>query len=232
MDILGYSERGAMNALFYGIALNNDIESMKKFMELANIEGDYTDFKVYSEFSLSDFGDPDMVIIADKNEGGKEVFFIEAKVSCGSCFDLSAQYGKHNNYINQDSYKSGNSSNLFFQLRQKYYFFETKGCKEKQYAFDIPNLIKYYNQEKTEVRRTGSNPVVKKFMELISVCTSAHYIAIVPENASSEIDAKNKYGFDIHFVIWKDLKESFGKYLDKTILFNQEDNYDQILNNK
>ena len=38
MEIIGYSERGAMNALFYGIALNNDEDAMREFLNLACIE--------------------------------------------------------------------------------------------------------------------------------------------------------------------------------------------------
>ncbi|MBP5612832.1 MAG: hypothetical protein J6X35_01625 [Bacteroidales bacterium] len=58
MKIFGYSERGAMNELFYGIAHDkkNGEESMKAFInDLAKIEGIFTDFELYNEFSLSDF---------------------------------------------------------------------------------------------------------------------------------------------------------------------------------
>ena len=34
------------------------------------------------EFSLSEFGDPDLVIIAEDNKNEKTLFFVEAKVSC------------------------------------------------------------------------------------------------------------------------------------------------------
>lgn len=229
MDIIGYSERGAMNALFYGIALKNDTENMKKFLKIAGIEEEYIKYTVYSEFSLSDFGDPDMVIIAEKKEGGKEVIFIEAKVSCGKKFDLSKQHESHNKYIENEEYESGQSSNLFFQLRQKYYFFQTKGDVEKQKDLNIPPLIKYYNQKKTEVRRIGKNKVVLDFINCIKHCHTAHYVAIIPKSDFSN-DYKTEYGFDIHFVYWEKLAETFTNYLSKTIDFNQKDNYNQILN--
>ena len=232
MEIIGYSERGAMNALFYGIALKKDAQSMKDILKEAGIEEDYNDFKVYSEFSLSDFGDPDMVIIADKKEGGKEVIFIEAKVSCGNSFDLSVQHEKHNNYVHQNVYKSGNSSNLFFQLRQKYYFFQTQVKGEKPKTIKkIPDLIKYYDQKHTGVRRTGTNPIVMDFINEIKQCDSAQYVAIIPNSKYSN-DFKTEYGFDIHFVSWEYLKEKFGEYLDKTLGFNQDGYYNQILNKK
>ena len=229
MKIIGYSERGAMNALFYGIALKEDKQSMNKFLKAAGIEEEYIDYTVYSEFSLSDFGDPDMVIIADKENGKKDVIFIEAKVSVGKKFILSEQYKNHNEYVNQDEYQSGQSSNLFFQLRQKYYFFETKGKVDEQKDFEIQSLIKYYDQKQTGVRRIGNNEVVLKFMDEIKECDFAHYIAIIPKSEES-YDYKNEYGFDIHFIYWEDLVKIFEKYLSITIDYNQTDNYNQILN--
>ena len=229
MNIIGYSERGVMNALFYGIALKQDIESMKNFLKEAGIEEDYDDYTVYSEFSLSDFGDPDMVIIADKKGGGKEVIFIEAKVSVGNTFKLTDQYNKHKNYIEQEEYKSGNSSNLFFQLRQKYYFFQTKGDVNKQKDFNIPRLIKCYDRHLKQERRIGNNEVVLKFANCIKNCDSAHYVAIIPECDRPD-NIKEELGFDIHFVNWEQLTGPFEKCLSKTIEFNQTVNYNQILN--
>jgi hypothetical protein len=233
MEIIGYSERGVMNALFYGIALKQDNESMKHLLEKAGIEDNYDDYTVYSEFSLSDFGDPDMVIIADKKEGKKDVIFIEAKVSAGNTFKLKDQHDNHKKYIEQEEYKSGNSSNLFFQLRQKHYFFQTKGDINQQKNFNIPRLIKYYDRYLNKERRIGKNEVVLKFAECIKKCDSAHYVAIIPKSERPD-GIKEEYGFDIHFIYWEDLAvdEYFGKYLYDTIAFNQTNNYNQILNSK
>lgn len=95
IKIVGYSERGAMNALFYGIALNKDEkaanEAMNEFLHMAGERETFQDFELYSEFSLSGFGDPDLVITA-KNELGKTiVFFIEAKASAGGYYELDEQ---------------------------------------------------------------------------------------------------------------------------------------------
>jgi len=60
MEIVGYSERGAMNALFYGIALNRDEKAanaaMNVFLRMAGETETFHNFKLYSEFSLSEFG--------------------------------------------------------------------------------------------------------------------------------------------------------------------------------
>ena len=138
MEIIGYSERGAMNALFYGMAFNNDDDAMRNFLALAEIEDGYTNFRLYMECSLSDFGSPDLVIIADRTDGkGSDVFFIEAKVSEGVYFDLYVHKSKHK----EDKY---DASNLFFQLRSKEDFFnhECKGFEEERYKDNSFNIIK------------------------------------------------------------------------------------------
>ena len=85
MEIVGYSERGAMNALFYGIALNRDEKAanaaMNVFLGMAGETETFHNFKLYSEFSLSGFGAPDFVITAENQSGETIVFFIEAKAS-------------------------------------------------------------------------------------------------------------------------------------------------------
>lgn len=103
IKIVGYSERGAMNALFYGIALNKDEkaanEAMNEFLHMAGETETFQDFELYSEFSLSGFGDPDLVITA-KNELGKTiVFFIEAKASAGGYYELDEQKSHHEEYL-------------------------------------------------------------------------------------------------------------------------------------
>ena len=67
MKIVGYSERGAMNALFYGMAFNKDErkgeKDMQSFLELAKVPNynHYHQFEIYTEFSLSQFGSPDLI---------------------------------------------------------------------------------------------------------------------------------------------------------------------------
>lgn len=125
IKIVGYSERGAMNALFYGIALNKDEkaanEAMNEFLHMAGERETFQDFELYSEFSLSGFGDPDLVITA-KNELGKTiVFFIEAKASAGGYYELDKQKSHHEEYLKDHTkYNKNHTSNLFFQLKEKF----------------------------------------------------------------------------------------------------------------
>ena len=121
MEIVGYSERGAMNALFYGIALNRDEKAANVFLKMAGETETFHNFKLYSEFSLSGFGVPDFVITAENHSGETIVFFIEAKASAGKCYDLKEEKRRHEEYIKDHTkYADGHSSNLFFQLKEKF----------------------------------------------------------------------------------------------------------------
>lgn len=225
MEIIGYSERGAMNALFYGMAFNNDDDAMRNFLALAEIEDGYTNFRLYMECSLSDFGSPDLVIIADRTDGkGSDVFFIEAKVSEGVYFDLYVHKSKHK----EDKY---DASNLFFQLRSKEYFFnhECKGFEEERYKDNSFNIIKF-KKGTTIDREIGANVVVNKFVEIIKECNSAYYIAIIPKQ-TKEIDMDKEFGFPIRFVTWEEILEKMNLYISKNINFNNKKGKNQILNN-
>lgn len=257
MEIYGYSERGAMNALFYGMALDkeNGEEAMKKFIkDLAEIEGEFSDFELFAEFSLSDFGDPDMMIIATNENSKKVVFFIEAKASCCKNYKLSNQKEQHDEYIKDgNKYKDGHSSNLFFQLRLKHYFFEVlrhfygenpKLLEEEQNKFfkndffygneTINNRLK---QSRGRNRKIGENVIVEKMVKKIKEdCEKAFYIAIIPKQDKDNTSSSD-YGFQIQFVTWEKIYEKFKNYVGKTIEFNQSENAgkgktkSQILNN-
>ena len=234
MEIIGYSERGAMNALFYGIALKNDENAMKAFLNLACIENyeGYHDFKLYMEFSLSEFGSPDLVFTAkDKNEQ-KTVFFVEAKASCGKEYNKEVQFDHHNDYITEGKFDNGHASNLFFQLRLKNYFYN-ECCPEgdKKKKDELPMQIR---ESRGQDRKLGENPIVLKFKdELNKDLYNDKYIAIIPKQQEGKPRPDNLYGFKIHYVTWEEINEIFEKYVGKTIEFNQnEGGVSQILNNR
>jgi len=84
----GYSERGVVNAVFDELVYRGEIRIIKDFLGLIVkwCDGmpiqlpEYDDVDVFIEPSLSDFGDPDVLLILRKK--GKDVLalFIEAKV--------------------------------------------------------------------------------------------------------------------------------------------------------
>ena len=171
MEIIGYSERGAMNALFYEMALKNDEKGMQDFLFLAGVNNPtlYNDFKLYTEFSLSEFGSPDLVIkakIGDKHA----VFFVEAKASCCKNYKLDDQKIRHIEYVNSGKYDDGHASNLFFQLRLKNYFFQlikyfngkTTIRPHIEYEDDVDKRI---TDSRGREREIGKNRIVREFVQ-------------------------------------------------------------------
>lgn len=203
ITLLGYSERGVMNALFYGIAYHGSENDLQKFLNLAVGEdaGSYSDFEIIMEGSLSDFGDSDAIIIAKRknNEMDQTVFFIEAKVSNGDKNNtLENRYKEFQKDFNGNIRKEGYSSNLLYQLCLKHYLFKLTREKEK-----ISDLSKFKDEESlkgliisagcenyndyiklkggNKLRKFGKNPVVHEFIKKISDCKNAHFIAILPD---------------------------------------------------
>ena len=228
MKIYGYSERGAMNALFYGMALDKEQgeESLKRFInELALIPGEFSDFELYNEFSLSDFGDPDFMIKAKNEKGEHVIFFIEAKASCCKYYNLHDQ--------------EEHASNLYFQLRLKNYFFrllqdfygDTIEQKQENMTF-VNDPCHRLKQSRDRNRKIGENIVVEKIVKELQDWIkepkdeNAYYIAIIPEqDLKSSITSLDttKYGFITHTVTWEKIcsHPKFYKYLKDTIEFNQ-----------
>ncbi len=240
MDITinGYSERGAMNALFYGIAYRkendfNGEEAIRRLLWLADIEGEFESVSFYIECSLSGFGDPDLVIIANDKYGDKTCIFVEAKASGQGFYDVNVQKDHHDDYMKKSAknesskYDKGHSSNLFFQLRLKNLMF--KSSKE-----DIQKGTELCSEHRSSNRKLGNNLVVNKLYEEIASCIDAKYVAIVPAKPTEDIDTKKDYGFDIKFVSWSDINEDpvLGKYIEDVIDFNKVKGKSQILNNK
>ncbi len=245
MKIFGYSERGAMNALFYGMALDKEHGegSMKTFIkDLAKIEGNFTEFELFNEFSLSDFGDPDMMIKAKNEKGQNVVFFIEAKASCCKYYNLQDQKTHHEDYMNGcDKYDKGHASNLYFQLRLKNYFFRLLpyfydgSLEQKQQSMAIENDPKLRLKQKSKDgnRKIGKNIVVEKMVNKLKDCTQAFYIAIIPkQNNIVNLDTKSEYGFETYTITWEEIYSKFKNYVGETIEFNQnkERTKSQILN--
>lgn len=246
MKIFGYSERGAMNALFYGMAFDkeNGKTSLEKFLKIAIIENadEYMDFNLYMECSLSDFGDPDLVIIAKKNEKEQDVFFIEAKVSHRGKFSLKKQRQEHNEYCgNGGKEKNDNkydASNLFFQLRLKELFYSTNEKNEikDNDSHDERIKCKKGKKGKENFRSIGKNEIVGKFARIIKEGDkrNSYYIAIIPKCEECQEPRVDKYdNIDIHLVPWECILKSevLRKYLEETIKFNQVKATSQIFNN-
>lgn len=239
IEIEGYSERGAMNALFYGIAYRkgegfDGEKAIRELLTLANVDYRFEKITFYLECSLSGFGDPDLVIIGEDANRLKTCMFVEAKASSLGYYDVEEQKIHHENYMNygeHSKYDKGHSSNLFFQLRLKHLLVNSSSP-------DIKEGTLLGTEKRSAKRKIGINPIVKKLYNEISQCENrVEYIAIVPALPEDKhiLQTKGKYGFDIHLISWQEiLKNDFlKKYVEDVFVFNKSDEgKSQILNNK
>jgi hypothetical protein len=120
---LGYSERGALNAVLFEISFAQDwagkLERLMTRVTFAagkGISGPFTSATVFVEQSLSDFGDADAILLLE-TPSGKLAVFLEAKVK-------SSGRAKWTIQEEFDDFENGrlatlNSSNLFAQLYSK-----------------------------------------------------------------------------------------------------------------
>lgn len=169
MKIVGYSERGAMNALFYGIAQADDKKAFAEFLKIIGIDYNVSDVEFFMEFSLSEFGSPDLLVTFNADDQ-KHILFIEAKTSCGKKYELGKAF---ENFKRTRERYDGYSSNLYYQLSMKYLFFENL-----PYSIDINGIEGLDGR----THKIGDNFVVKAICDKIKDCKVAHYIAIVPKS--------------------------------------------------
>lgn len=220
MKIVGYSERGAMNALFYGIALANDKKAFAEFLTKISIDYHVSDVEFFMEFSLSEFGSPDLLVTFNGNNQ-KHILFIEAKTSCGKKYELEKAFKYFERTKKDKDRYDGYSSNLYYQLSMKKLFFE-----------NLPNSIDGNGTIGIDGRthKIGDNFVVKAICEKIKACNVAHYIAIVPKS-----DIPLHAPEYVKHIFWEDLFNcsELKPYLKDTWDINNDstNNKSQITNN-
>jgi hypothetical protein len=204
VEIGGYSERGIMNALFYDIAFSKkDLKILVELLKLINpfyIDSKLIEFefshtigaKILIEQSLSEFGDPDIILLLNgtnsiKSEW-KQVIFIEAKVktSQGKKWEIIKEF----NAICIDN--KINSSNLFTQLHRKNIF--TNAIKGENIDINCFN-VKHEENSELITRKLGKNEIVINAAMMIKeyLCWNLDpiFIAIIPENEKNMISFKN-----------------------------------------
>lgn len=204
MKIVGYSERGAMNALFYGMAFSNKKEDMQAFLSLAGINEVFRDASFFMEPSLSGYGEPDLIVSAVTSKEEKVVIFVEAKVSTGNVYDL--QKVKNEFLTAPDK----NHNNLFYQLYAKQLLFR--------------------NRFNDVSKKLGKNArVLKLFKETILAAQKAYYVAIVPDANYADYNILDE---PINFVSWKEIfgNKHLRVYIEDTMNFNNVEGNSQILN--
>lgn len=201
MKILGYSERGIINSLIFNIGENKKL--LTEFIKLISLPnpieiGEPENYEILLEQSFSEFGDSDIVIIANyKNPSDKKVLFFEGKVKTWSVnkWSIFNQYKKFNRPV-----YAGYSSNLFFQLKSK------ELLTKKMIGITESN--KYGKN-----RKLGDNKIVLSATKMINLASQYYYIGIIPSTEEEikhffENDYKNE--LPIQLIDWKTI-ESFCK---------------------
>ena len=235
-EILGYSERGVINALFYDIL--NSSKPNELISDLLNINDKKKEqFKISSckvliEQSFSDFGDSDVLLLIE-NKGKKQAVFLEAKVKTYSRkkWRLVDEFDK---FLNPKGKAPSTdnaipTSNLFTQL-----YFKNRLWDElkNNNGGKLDKGIKFENTTKSP-RKIGKNEIVIYAKNLLSkYLDKSFYLGIVPNsridinkfipsfrNKESEIKLNliNWNSANWGFLSWKDIfKFCKNKNLTKT----------------
>lgn len=213
MKILGYSERGVTNSLFYD--MSHSIKAARllaNFLKICKIvpaaKCDLKDIEVLIEQSFSDFGDADAVILA-KNGNRSIVVFIEAKVAAHEkSWSIKKEYEHFENGVNNSRAQGGFASNLFTQLYHK-------SALIRNEIDDLKSGVEqgvFMTGKKMKSRTIGNNITVRAAIDKIIKRKPAHiyYLGIVPVVNDWTIQNKklpgaqnwDKFQKKVRFVDW------------------------------
>lgn len=190
MNVVGYSERGIVNSLFYEIARSADpagvlhsllAQATFPFTQQRPLLGEAT---VLVEQSFSDFGESDSVALI-RGDGEKTCsVFVEAKVKTFQVWDwhIRDEFGEFRKGVNHKV----SSSNLFTQLYHKVRLvagLRQGGLQQLQKGVPFPAW------SSKPLRKIGNNGVVlDAATRLQSHLGEVFYLAIVPD-ASDRVAA-------------------------------------------
>jgi hypothetical protein len=225
MSLCGYSERGIVNSIAYYLdAHPQSMHGFIKALGIPLIKNNY-DYTFLVEQSFSDFGDSDLVIIAnDKEKNSKIVIFVECKIKTyNGTFKIDTEFCKIQKAIHDKQKFKGISSNLFIQLYYKYLLIKTDGNSGNDPDVDI-----IFKKTKNNPRKLGDNQIVKDAFLQIKGAKNYYYVAIVPpehnktDNKNNNIEFRSKIdklglmeSKNVYLSYWDDIK-SFFKEKDAT----------------
>jgi len=170
-NIHGYSERGVVNAVFEAIAARKK-GNLKLLRELLQCivswdsgeqydPPDFDHYRVFVEHSLSDFGEPDLVLELRREERPVAVLFIEAKLET-----YHRSIGPLGNPRRKDIGYTWNASTVLHELFLKWaYVAHLRGLLPVRTDQKPPNVrrVLVYKEDKKKGRWIGKDPVVSVF---------------------------------------------------------------------
>lgn len=167
----GYSERGVVNAVFEEIVASED-ENLNLFRELLKYivswdsgqryePPDFDHYRVFVEHSLSDFGEPDVVLVLWRAESVVAVLFIEAKRET-----FAHSIGPLNNLKRNDIVYHENASTILHELFLKWAYVASlrRGWLPPKKG---GRVRVYFRDKKKKGRWIGKDPVVLDFHETV-----------------------------------------------------------------
>jgi len=212
--ITGYSERGLVNALFESILSSSDPQMvMSRLLETATLTNRKSvikyrvgspirDFEVFIEPSLSQFGNPDVVLLLDRepSEGESntvdrigpytDVIFIEAKIEG---FEQS---------VNRKPDLRRNHSTVLHELFLKARFAHYLRNNEKSVYDGIPvydHDVKA--QGKNYSRTVGTDPLVLELVELMKGCQT-YFFALTTDRGYPATKRTGSFGTGVRIGQW------------------------------
>lgn len=200
VEIMGYSERGCLNAVLYEIRYHE--KSLDILKELLNSirfpflsDGNEPKFnkitkaEIFIDQSFSQFGDADAVFMIEKRSGGKTIIFLEAKVKTdGKQYNIDTEFTKFKKFkeCREKEEVDGYSSNLFTQLYYKYRMIESLTNEGLDGLQNGVEFVKYSPNKL--IRKIGGNQVVlkavgklKKYLDGTDDKAEVYYVALIPD---------------------------------------------------
>jgi len=184
MEVIGYSERGILNALFHNLAQRQDAPALLGELIVGCFPFGTRPFafvggQVLIEQSFSDFGDADalMLMRGEGENAAKCAIFIEAKVKTCQIRDwlIADEFAVFQHSLNMRV----PSSNLFAQLYHKQRLvdgLQHGGIQRLQEGIPFPPW------SSKQIRRIGNNGVVLEATNRLSQhLGEAFFVAIVPD---------------------------------------------------
>jgi hypothetical protein len=183
MQLIGYSERGVLNALLYEIAYSSAPSELLSDL-VSHMVFPFTESRpppaeadVLIEQSFSDFGDADALILFTEDVAPSCSIFVEAKVKSYQATDWSI--GKEFKRFQSGLQGTASSSNLFTQMYHKYRLVQSlqQGGSET-----LKQGVVFPDWSSKQRRKIGANKVVLEAVRrLQNRIGQVFYVALVPE---------------------------------------------------
>jgi hypothetical protein len=191
MELLGYSERGFINAFFYGVLHHPDpSDIIRAFLDLAHwplmearppaVEAATVD-TIMIEQSFSQFGTADVLILVSTPQE-KTAFFCEAKR--GNEWGLKAEWNAFKDTFQRSL--GGEVSNVFKQVYLKQRLVQALAAGD-----DLGAGVEFDGDLRTgrgeRRRKIGKNKVVERAVDKLKpYVESAYYLILTPESWRDE----------------------------------------------